>query len=103
MPHGARDADPMEDCADRAMNDGANSHLITWQSPGRRKPRLAGALLSLLVVPGVIGVVMIWAQQTGHIHLPPEWSLLPLGLILLAVSVQAFTVLRAVVRWLLVT
>jgi hypothetical protein len=85
------------------MNDKSGLHLITWQSRGRRKPQLAGALLSLLVVPAIVGVVMIWAQQTGHVHLPQEWSLLPLGLILLAVSVQAIAVIRAVVRWLLVT
>jgi hypothetical protein len=85
------------------MNDKSGMHLITWQSRGRRKPQLAAGLLSLLVVPAVTGVVMIWAQQTGHIHLPAEWSLLPLGLILVAVSVQAVAVVRAVVRWLLVT
>ena len=85
------------------MADRFPTHLITWQNRGRRKPQLAGALLSLLVVPAVTGVVMVWAQQTGHIHLPPEWSLLPLGLILLAVSVQALALMRAVVRWLLVT
>lgn len=85
------------------MNDKSGMHLISWQSRGRRKPQLAGALISLLVVPAVTGVAMIWAQQTGRIHLPPEWSLLPLGLILVAVSVQAIALVRAVVRWLLVT
>jgi hypothetical protein len=77
--------------------------LITWQNRGRRKSRLGGALLSLLVVPAVAGVVMIWAEQTGRLHLAPGWSLLPLGLILLAVSVQVIALVRAAVRWLLVT
>jgi hypothetical protein len=85
------------------MTDKSEMPLITWQNRGRRKPRLGGALLSLLVIPAVAGVVMIWAQQTGRIHLPAEWSLLPLALILLAVSVHALALVRAAVRWLLVT
>ena len=88
----------------QAMNDRSHFQMISWQARRRRgPPRLGGALLSLLVMPAVAGVVMIWAEQTGRLHLPPEWSLLPLGLILLAVSVQAVALLRAVVRWLLVT
>jgi uncharacterized membrane protein YhaH (DUF805 family) len=85
------------------MSPKYQTNLIRWQSRGRRKPQLAGALISLLVVPAVTGVAMIWAQQTGRLHLPPEWSLLPLGLILLAVSVQAIALVRSVVKWLLVT
>ena len=85
------------------MSERTHSNMISWQSRGRRKPRLGGALLSLLVIPVVAGVVMIWAEQAGRLHLPPEWSLLPLGLILVAVSVQAIALVRAVVRWLLVT
>jgi hypothetical protein len=92
-----------DECAATAMNDKYSGGMITWQNRGRRKPRLGGALLSLLVIPAVAGVVMIWAQQAGRLHLPPEWSLLPLGLILVAVSVQAVALMRAVVRWLLVT
>jgi hypothetical protein len=85
------------------MSPRSDLPLISWQSRGRRKPRWGGALLSLLVIPAVAGVAMIWAQQTGRLYLAPGWSLAPLGLILLAVSVQLIALVRAAVRWLLVT
>jgi hypothetical protein len=75
--------------------------MISWQ---RRRPRQPSqgiaVVVGLLVVPGVAGVALIWAQQSGMIHLEGPWRLLPIGLVLLAITVQIIAVARAAFRWL---
>ena len=46
----------------------------------------------LLVVPGITGAALLWAQQSGQIHLEGPYRLIPIGLVLLAITVQIIAV-----------
>ena len=74
--------------------------MITWQTRHRPPPRGLGLITGLLVVPGVTGLALLWAQQSGHVHLEGPMRLLPIGLVLLAIAVQIIAVTRAALRWL---
>jgi hypothetical protein len=74
--------------------------LINWQS--RRNRRLApgiGLWTLILVGLALVGVIMMGAQAVGWLHLtgPSAWA--PAALLLAAISVQVFSVLRAILLW----
>jgi hypothetical protein len=80
---------------------GGNEPMISWQPRRQRQHSQGiGVVVGLLVIPGITGVALIWAQQSGMIHLEGSMRLLPIGLVLLAIGVQIIAVARAAFRWL---
>lgn len=74
--------------------------MIRWQ--GRRNRQRSGPSLwaILLVLFALTGAASMGAQAVGWIHLSGMSAYLPGLLLLLAVSMQALTVLRAGLKWL---
>jgi apolipoprotein N-acyltransferase len=74
--------------------------MITWQTRRRTPSRGLAVAAGLLVIPGITGAGLMWAQQSGLVHLEGPLRLLPIGLVLLAIGVQIIAVTRAALRWL---
>lgn len=74
--------------------------MIRWQ--GRRNRHRNGPTVwtVLLVLFALAGAASMGAQAAGWTHLTGNAAYLPGLLLLLAVSMQAFTVLRAGLKWL---
>jgi len=66
------------------------------RSPSRGLALTAG----LLAIPIVTGAALIWAQQSGQVHLDGPYRLIPIGLVVLAIVAQVVLVVRAALGWL---
>jgi hypothetical protein len=74
--------------------------MISWQARRQRPPSRGIALTAgLLVVPLIAGGALLWAQQSGQVHLEGPLRLVPIGLVLLAIGVQIVAVARAAFKW----
>ena len=69
-----------------------------------RRPRTPSRGLALtaalLAVPLLTGAALIWAQQSGQVHLDGPFRLIPIGLVFLAIGAQVVLVARAAMGWL---
>ena len=68
--------------------------------PQRPPSRGLALTAGLLAVPLITGAALIWAQQSGQVHLEGPYRLVPIGLVLLAVAAQVVLVARAAMSWL---
>ena len=77
--------------------------LLTGPEARRPPPPSRGIAVSLglLAVPIVTGAALLWAQQSGQVHLEGPFRLVPIGLVLLAIVAQVALVARAAFSWLL--
>lgn len=74
--------------------------LINWQSRrNRRASPGVGLGTAVLVACALFGMITMAAQAVGWLHLTGLWVWTPAGLILAAISVQLFAILRAVLLW----
>ena len=73
---------------------------MTGAPPKPARGRGLALTAALLVVPLVTGAGLLWAQQSGQVHLDGPYRLVPIGLVLLAIVLQVMAVTRAMVGWL---
>lgn len=74
--------------------------LINWQSRRNRRLTPAVGLWSLFLMGcALLALIAIGAQASGWLRLTGIAAWAPAALLLAAISVQVFSVLRAIVMW----